>query len=213
MYEHRRTASETDVQLLEELTENTLFDYIGTISAEGLFTDNLGRQANVADRDYFRDGMQGNTGMSVIFNGRASGEDLVIFYAPLHEDDRVCGILTGRYRQYQMRNIISSTYFGEPAATYLFLPDGTMIASSTEDAPENILDVFDDSQGLEQDTLNAFREALQNGGSGSFPYKDRKGSITAYLAKLPHSEWMLLQILPGNVTNEMVQTSNTRPSI
>lgn len=77
----------------------------------------------------------------------------IIFYAPLHEDDRVCGILTGRYRQYQMRNIISSTYFGEPAATYLFLPDGTMIASSTEDAPENILDVFDDSQGLEQDTL------------------------------------------------------------
>ncbi len=209
MYEHRRTSSETDVQLLEELTEDTLFDYIGTISAEGLFTDNLGRQANVADRDYFRDGMQGNTGMSVIFNGRASGEDLVIFYAPLHEDDRVCGILTGRYRQYQMRNIISSTYFGEPAATYLFLPDGTMIASSTEDAPENILDVFDDSQGLEQDTLNAFREALQNGGSGSFPYKDRKGSTTAYLAKLPHSEWMLLQIFPGNVTNEMIQTSNT----
>lgn len=133
----------------------------------------------------------------------------IIFYAPLHEDDRVCGILTGRYRQYQMRNIISSTYFGEPAATYLFLPDGTMIASSTEDAPENILDVFDDSQGLEQDTLNAFREALQNGGSGSFPYKDRKGSTTAYLAKLPHSEWMLLQIFPGNVTNEMIQTSNT----
>ena len=53
MYEHRRTASETDVQLLEELTEDTPFDYIGTISAEGLFTDNLGRQANVADRDYF----------------------------------------------------------------------------------------------------------------------------------------------------------------
>lgn len=53
MYEHRRTAFETDVQLLEELTEDTLFDYIGTISAEGLFTDNLGRQANVADRDYF----------------------------------------------------------------------------------------------------------------------------------------------------------------
>ena len=71
----------------------------------------------------------------------------IIFYAPLHEDDRVCGILTGRYRQYQMRNIISSTYFGEPAATYLFLPDGTMIASSTEDAPENILDVFDDGFG------------------------------------------------------------------
>ncbi|MCI7263883.1 MAG: hypothetical protein MR562_11890, partial [Clostridiaceae bacterium] len=119
MYEHRCVSSEPEVELLEELTEDTLFDYIGTISADGLFTDNLGRQADVSDRDYFLDGMSGNSGMSVIFNGRASGEDLVIFYAPLHEDNKVTGILTGRYRQYQMKNILSSTYFGEPADTYL----------------------------------------------------------------------------------------------
>ncbi len=210
MYEHRCVSSEPEVELLEELTEDTLFDYIGTISADGLFTDNLGRQADVSDRDYFLDGMSGNSGMSVIFNGRASGEDLVIFYAPLHENGKVTGILTGRYRQYQMKNILSSTYFGEPADTYLFLPDGTIIASSVENSPKNILDILNDQDtpGRDPVSLTTLQEVLKNGTSGSFSYKNDNGTTSAYLAKLPHSSWMLLQIFPESVTNGMIQTSN-----
>ena len=52
------------------------------------------------------------------------------------------GILTGRYRQQQVREIITSSYFDEPANTYLCLSDGTVIASSTEEKPENILDTL-----------------------------------------------------------------------
>ena len=132
MYAQSLDPSCADVETLNKLTESTIFDFIGYVNAAGIYTDNRGLQADVSDRYYVQDGLRGNTGMDMIFNGRVSGEDLVIFYAPLRQNGNVVGVLTGRYRQQQMRNIISSSYFGEPANTYLCLSDGTVIASSTE---------------------------------------------------------------------------------
>ena len=132
MYERSMDPKQANVEVLEELTESTIFDYIGYVDAEGIYTDNRGLQADVTDRAYFQNGMNGNSGVDMIINGRVSGEDLVIFYAPLRLDGEVVGILTGRYRQQQMRNMITSSYFGESANTYLCLSDGTVIASSKE---------------------------------------------------------------------------------
>lgn len=89
MYERSLDPAKADVETLDELTESTVFDYIGFVNTEGIYTDNRGQQADVSDRYYVQDGLRGNTGMDVIFNGRVSGEDLVIFYAPLRMDGEV----------------------------------------------------------------------------------------------------------------------------
>ena len=139
MSERSLDPSQANVEVLEQLTESTVFDYIGYVNADGILTDSSGRQADAADRHYVQDGLCGNSGLDMIFNGRISGENLVIFYAPLRQNEKVVGVLTGRYRQQQMRDIITSTYFGEPANTYLCLQNGTVIACSKEEMPENIL--------------------------------------------------------------------------
>ena len=118
MYERSLDPSQANVEVLEQLTESTVFDYIGYVNADGILTDSSGRQADAADRHYVQDGLNGNSGLDMIFNGRISGENLVIFYAPLRQNKKVVGVLTGRYRQQQMRDIITSSYFGEPANTY-----------------------------------------------------------------------------------------------
>lgn len=209
MYERSLDPAQADVETLDELTESTVFDYIGYVNAEGIYTDNLGRQADVSDRYYVQDGLRGNAGMDMIFNGRISGENLVIFYAPLWLDGEVVGILTGRYRQQQMRDIITSYYFGEPASTYLCLSDGTVIASSVEEKPENILDTLNQHGDTDQKAVDILTDALSTGSSISFTYTNSRGSSAGYVTKLPHSEWMLLQIFPMGVTNEMLSESNS----
>ena len=89
MYERSFDPKLANVEVLEELTESTVFDYIGYVDAQGIYTDNRGLQADVTDRAYFQNGMQGNSGVDMILNGRVSGEDLVIFYAPLRLDGEV----------------------------------------------------------------------------------------------------------------------------
>ena len=209
MYERSLDPSLADVETLEKLTESTVFDYIGFVNAEGIYTDNRGRQADVSDRYYVQDGLRGNSGMDMIFKGRVSGEDLVIFYAPLWKGDEVVGILTGRYRQQQMRDIITSSYFGEPANTYLCLSDGTVIASSVEKKPENILDTLNQNDGADKNAVEILTNALSTGSSSRFTYTNSYGFSAAYVTKLPHSDWMLFQVFPMQVTNEMLSESNT----
>ena len=213
MYERTMDPTQANVEVLEELTESTVFDYIGYVDAKGIYTDNRGLQADVSDRAYVQSGMQGNPGMDIVFNGRVSGEDLVIFYAPLHLHGEVVGILTGRYRQQQMRNIITSSYFGEPANTYLCLSDGTVIACSKEEKPHNILDTLNQHDGADQEAVSILTDALLTGRSISFTYTNSYGSSAAYVTKLPHSDWMLLQIFPIQATNDMLSESGSAATL
>ena len=208
IYEQSLNPEQADLKMLDKLVESTVFDYFGYVNADGILTDSSGRQADASDRYYVQEGLRGSTGIDMVFNGRISGENLVIFYTPLWKDGQVVGVLTGRYRQQQMREIISSTYFGEPANTYLCYSNGTVIASSTEEKPENILDTLNQNDGADQEALTILTAALSTGCSTSFTYKNSYGSSAAYVTKLPHSDWMLLQVFPIGVTNEMLSEAN-----
>lgn len=132
LYGQTMDSDRIDIETLQKMVDDTPFDYIGIVDADGIYTDNHGRQAQVSDRYYFQDGMAGHSGMDIIFNGRIAHENLMIFYAPLWFDGEIVGVLTGRYGENQMREIIAATYFEESADTYLCLTDGTVFSSSNE---------------------------------------------------------------------------------
>ena len=204
------SSDQLSIDILQRIVDDTPFDYMGIVDANGVYTDNNGKQAQVADRFYFEDGMAGHSGMDIIFNGRIVHEKLMIFYAPLWYEGKVVGVLTGRYGEDRMRDIIAATYFEEPAMTYLCLPDGTVFSSSNDnDPPQNIITALQEAQGTDQKTLETLIDALQNGRSQSLTYRSRQGANAAYLMKLPDKDWMLLQVFPIQVTNAMLNQSNT----
>ena len=107
------------------------------------------------------------------------------------------------------QNIITSTYFDEPANTYLCLSDGTVIASAVEKRPDNILDTLNQNDGADKEAVDILENALSSGSSSSFTYTNSHGSSAAYVTKLPHSDWMLLQIFPMKVTSEFPRVCGT----
>lgn len=210
LYGQTMDSDRIDIETLQKMVDDTPFDYIGIVDADGIYTDNHGRQAQVSDRYYFQDGMVGHSGMDIIFNGRIAHENLMIFYAPLWFDGEIVGILTGRYGENQMREIIAATYFEEPADTYLCLTDGTVFSSSNENhQSENIITTIQKSDGADQKSLAMLEDALENGLSRSLTYTSKQGSNAAYITKLPGKDWMLLQVFPIDVTNAMLNESNT----
>ena len=207
LYGQTMDPDRVDVEMLQKLVDDTPFDYIGIVSVDGIYTDNRGKQAQVSDRHYFQDGIKGNSGMDFVFNGRIAHENLMIFYAPLSFDGKVTGVLTGRYGENQMREIISATYFEKPADTYLCLSDGTVFSSSGE-TTENVLTSLRDADGADRKTVAALEDALENGISRSLTYRSKQGSNAAYITKLPVKDWMLLQVFPIKVTSAMLNESN-----
>ena len=209
LYGQTMNSDQPDIEVLQRMVDDTPFDYIGIVNPDGIYTDNHGRQAQVSDRFYFQDGMAGNSGMDIIFNGRVAQENLMIFYAPLWFDGEVVGVLTGRYGEKQMQKIISATFFEEPAATYLCLPDGTVFSNSDDsNAQDNILTALEKADGTDQRTLLSLEDALENGHSRSLTYTSGQGTNAAYVTKLPGKDWMLLQVFPIQVTNAMLNESN-----
>ena len=210
LYVQTMDSDRIDIETLQKMVDDTPFDYIGIVDVDGIYTDNHGRQAQVSDRYYFQDGMAGHSGMDIIFNGRIAHENLMIFYAPLWFDGEIVGVLTGRYGENQMREIIAATYFEESADTYLCLTDGTVFSSSNENhQSENIITTIQKADGADQKTLAMLEDALENGLSRSLTYTSKQGSNAAYITKLPGKDWMLLQVFPINVTNAMLNESNT----
>lgn len=210
MYEQTIDSERVNIDALQKIVDDTPFDYIGIVAADGTYTDNRGEQAQVSDRYYFQDGMAGHSGMDIIFNGRIARENLMIFYSPLYFDGEVVGVLTGRYGEKHMREIIAATYFEEPAMTYLCLPDGTVFSSSNDnDPPENIITALQEADGTDRNTIATLQDALKNGDSRSLTYTSKQGSNAAYITKLPDKDWMLLQVFPIKVTNAMLNESNT----
>ncbi|MDO4517026.1 MAG: ATP-binding protein [Bacillota bacterium] len=117
--------------------------------------------------------------------------------------------LPGANGEKQMREIISTTYFEEPAGTYLCLADGTVFSSSNNtDPPENIITSLRQREGADQTAVEMLADALENGSSGSLTYSNAHGTNAAYVTKLPGKDWTLLQVFPIKVTNAMLNESN-----
>ena len=130
---------EVDADLLRDMEDRTPVDYVEFISADGTDLNSEGRTADLSDRDYFLEGMKGNSGRSVIYNSRITNETLVTFYAPFYREGRIEGVLSCILRGQTILDILSSDYYGVQGNAYLLARDGRVILSTVENAPENLL--------------------------------------------------------------------------
>ena len=121
-------------QTLAEMERNSVFDTIRFTDAEGVTHLSDGRTVNSSDRDYYMRGMNGESGISVIFDERLTDEETrLVFFAPVRMDGEIVGIVRGSYLAEQyMKEILYTTYFGETSFTWLCLPNGRVIASSDD---------------------------------------------------------------------------------
>ena len=82
LYSANMTEPVVDSELLRDMSDRSFFDYVEFISTDGIDLTADGRTADLSDREYFLDGMRGNSGKCVVRNSRITNETLLIFYTP-----------------------------------------------------------------------------------------------------------------------------------
>lgn len=204
-------ASEINADMLHELEENTDFDSIRFVNAQGINMTSDGILSNSVDRDYFIAGMQGESGCSTVLNSRITGKTTMIFYAPVWDDGEICGVLLGLYlAEDYLQEILEITYFGESADVYLCTRNGEVIASSMGDSQENSLpDTLCESGVVDEQTAEKLWAVLRGEvEEGSFVCAS--GSLTDNLCALrvPNTEYVLIQTFPQSVTQKMIHNAN-----
>lgn len=202
---------EITAELLQGMEEKAAFDGICFTNVDGLNLASNGTSNDSRDREYFISGIQGGSGVEVV-RSRLDDRVMMVFYSPIAHDGEIIGILLGLYNtDYYLRNMLSASYFGEPAEAFLCTRDGLAIAGSVPvDSSQPLLDQLCASGGIDSDTRDNAWKVFQDSGEVDKGFLCAPGSKTDNLCvfHIPGTSYVLVQAFPKSVTQAMLRNAN-----
>ncbi len=198
-------------RMLKEMEESSAFDAVIFTDINGIDHSSDGQTADVTDRNFYQDGISGNSNIEIIFDPYLFNETMACFYTPVKYNDEVVGVLRGAFlAEEYLKNMLSTTYFGENAQVFLCKPDGKIIASS-DDATYNgyLLDILTDSNMIDQGTADQMHNVFKNGGMGTFLCDKKSKTDNVCITYLKNNDFVLVQIFPKNITQNMISRGNS----
>ncbi len=199
-----------DEQMLKDIEHNALFDAVLFTDASGINHTSDGRTSNAAERDYYLNGMRGESGIAVIFDSYFFNETMVSFYAPVRYNGKIIGVLRGSFlAEEYLKNMLTTTYFGEAADVYLCMPDGRAIASSGENIyKNNLIDMLESDNVIDGNAASDSRGIFMHGGEGSFICGPGSRTDNICVMNLADNDFVLVQTFPKSVTQRMIKDEN-----
>lgn len=207
IYSASLTSETPDLELLKSLQNKIHFDIIRFIGASGTDYSSDGAEVNCRDRDYFQNGMKGNTGIAEVLHSKITGEKLVGFYSPIYFNNQICGVLVGFLSEQSISEILKAQVFGYPANTYLFCSDGDVIGQYIANGTLYIERFADVLRYVKTDDKFALTGAVANQSETGFTYADVTGDSTGYVTPVRGTQWVLLQLYPSGITNQVMSNS------
>ncbi len=197
-------------EMLEEVETNSLFDAVMFTDKDSIDHATDGRTRDISWRSFVADGMDGKSDTIVMFDSHFFDETMICFYAPVYCKDEVIGVLRGTYMaEKYLQDMLSVTYFGEPASVFLCVPDGNIVASSRNISYKgDLIENLQENGVIDESTAKSVRSVFENGGEGAFICSSDSGTDNICVSYLPDNDLVLVQAFPKTVTQSMIQDEN-----
>lgn len=193
---------------LKMLEVNSGFDMIRFVDADGEDYTSDGKITNISDRDYFKRGMSGESGMTLVAESRVSGEKLIGFYAPVTFQREICGIMVGFLNQETLSDILKAEIYQVPMKTLIVNRQADILGEFTGSGGEKITGLQDIFRYVSDEDVEDVKAAMQDGRETNFPYRDQNGKSVGYIIPIEGTEWQLIQLFPSEVTTRVVREVN-----
>ncbi|MDE6728613.1 MAG: cache domain-containing protein, partial [Oscillospiraceae bacterium] len=204
--------SEITPDMLKNMEDFSVFDSFYYINADGLNMASDGQTIDVSDRDYFKKGMSGESGNRIVHDFRFNDDTMMVFYAPLKQNNEVVGLLAGVYRADDyLRELIETSYFGEAADVFLCCIDGTVISNTGGGDYELPLpDVLLDKGVIDVKSADEMWEVFNNkeGEKALFCNSKNRTTDNICVKYIPNTDCVLVQTFPLSVTQSMIGSAN-----
>lgn len=197
-------------RIVNRLDSNNIFDSLSIVTAEG-DSYSRGRKIQVSQEPFFETGMSGESGMVYIEHFPMTNRRALAMYAPINIDGKIVGFVLGAYYEKTLESLFTIDKERGAVRTYLIDSSGTVLADYDESfqytnifeklkttlfyGDADYQDLVDFAAGTEHETM-------------AFQYEGYMGRAIAAIARLPGSEWMIMQVLPASVTKERVREIN-----
>lgn len=202
---------EITAKMLREMEGNLSFDAIRFTNPEGKNFASNGKEIAITDVEFYRNGMQGKSGVSVEMNSRLFHQHVLGFYAPLIHDGKIFGVLRGTYlAEKYLRKLLETSYFGEAADVFLCQLNGSVIATASRRTFNgDILEDMVTTGMISRDTAQKAQAIFKDGGVGIFDCLPDSEVDNLAVVKLPDFNFVLVQVFPRKVTQAMVAHANS----
>lgn len=176
---------------IDSILSNTPFRGIEYIQADGLNLTSSGEVFDASDREYYIEGMKGNTGIWINFNPKYSKEALINFYTPIYVEGEIKGVVTGYLGGEQDINpLLDSSFFGNEVRGILCDGNGTIIATNGKLKYGDVLESFNgNSKEIEQ---------VRKEGKRIDHYQKDNGQGVSCTYAIKDSDWVVIQLVPNS---------------
>ncbi|MCI8327263.1 MAG: response regulator [Lachnospiraceae bacterium] len=198
------------VQMLKEMENHSQFDVLMFTDLAG--TDHLsdGRTADVTKREFYQQGIKGESGISIILDSHFFDEAMACFYAPVRYKGKIIGVLRGAYlAEEYLQDMLVTTYFGEETNAFLCTSDGRVIANSSHVKYEGkLFDVMEESHIVNEDAAAKVKHIFENNKRGIFVCDSDSKIDNICVTDLLEKPYVLVHTFPKNVTKKMIEEAN-----
>lgn len=209
LYEQTLDAPEVQVEDLLMLANSSApFDFMEFVALDGQGLFSSGETLDASDRTYYLEGISGKSGIDAVLSSTLTNETLIAFYAPIHYQEEILGVLVGMYQGSRLQTLLDTTFLGASTRNYLCLDDGTVFISSKgiSDTGANVIDLMtryvirNDARAGEE-LLAGLEAAFSSPQTYTFTYPGSSGSGLGCLTMLSETGWHLLHTFPSNISN------------
>ncbi len=201
-------SAQVDQVRLRELESYPGLDRVRYVNDKGESFTSDKKFADVSDRDYFIAGMRGESGYTFVVDSRFDGSKLVGFYAPVHYNGSICGVMVGFLDEDSITELLSSSFRGYTANTMLASWDGRILGMAVEFAPGEekaaTLDEVARHISNPQDMWTGLEQRLET----RITLNGDQGDTVAYVVPVENTQWSILQAFPPEAAAEAIQEVN-----
>lgn len=208
LYGEALESGEVNTEYLAVLEEGSGFDRIRFVNLQGESFTSDGKVAEIADRDYYLKGIQGETGITAVMISRFDSEKLIGVYAPVYFNGQVCGVMVGFLGEQTVSDILQTELYGYASDTLLLTRDGEVLGRYISEQTVNIQDADEVMNYVTENEREAVLQALTKGELHSFSFDGSEGRSAGCLVPVADTEWMIVQLFPSEATRQIVSEVN-----
>ena len=208
LYGEALKSGEVNTEYLAVLEEGSGFDRIRFVNLQGESFTSDGKIAEIADRDYYQKGIQGETGITEVMISRFDSEKLIGFYAPVYFNGQVCGVMVGFLGEQTVSDILQTELYGYASDTLLLTRDGEVLGRYISEQTVNIQDADEVMNYVTEDEREAVLQSLTKGEMLSFSFDGSEGRSAGCIVPVADTDWMIVQLFPSEATRQIVDEVN-----
>ena len=208
LYGELRHSGKVEKEYLSVIEQDSGFDLIRFVDENGMSSASDGESRNVADRDYFIRGMQGESGYTVVMESRFTGARLIGFYTPVEYENHICGVLVGFLQEEKVSEILQTDLYGYPTFTMLVNGNGEQLGQYQANALKDMENLSSILQFIQADDMDAIMDAVHTRTPFSFSFVGKNGVSRGDIQPIEGTDWLLLQLFPSRAAKELTDAVN-----